>query len=115
MFLNHENQSFPASLSDDGMLLTCLKSLLVPIFEAKAALPNVIPSIEVIIIDGSALVNDNQPRTSKMFEEYAIKEFASNIQSYASKVLKASVKVFTNKPEFRILRLTFHRKSASKC
>ena len=64
-FLNHENQSFPASLSDDEMLPTSQKSQRVPIFEAKAALPNVLPSIEVINIDGSALVNDNQPRTSK--------------------------------------------------
>ena len=29
--------------------------------------------------------------------------------------LKAWVKVFRIIPEFRILRLTFHRKSASKC
>ena len=57
-------------------------------------------------MDGSALVNDNQSQTSKKFEEYAIKEFASKIQSHASKVLKAS----RNNPEFRILR-----KSASKC
>ena len=27
----------------------------------------------------------------------------------------AWVKVFRNNPEFKILRLTFHRKSASKC
>ena len=29
--------------------------------------------------------------------------------------IKAWVKVFRINPEFRILRLTFHRKSASKC
>ena len=30
-------------------------------------------------------------------------------------VMSAWVKVFRINPEFRILRLTFHRKSASKC
>ena len=30
-------------------------------------------------------------------------------------IISAWVKVFRSIPEFRILRLTFHRKSASKC
>ena len=37
------------------------------------------------------------------------------IQEHLCKIFYAWVKVFGIFPEFRILRLTFHRKSASKC
>ncbi|XP_056003733.1 uncharacterized protein LOC130049767 [Ostrea edulis] len=86
-FFKHENQAFLASLSDNGKLLSCQKSQLVPLLEDKITLPDVLPGVEVIIINGLDLVNANPPRTSKTFEEYAMKKFASKIQSYSSRSL----------------------------
>ena len=57
----------------------------------KATLPQVLPSVEVIITDGSALVNATPPWTSKTFEEHASKEFASKIQSYAPTYLRTDI------------------------
>ena len=38
-FFKHENQSFPASLSNKGKLHTCTKSDLVDVLQAKVTLP----------------------------------------------------------------------------
>ena len=38
-----------------------------------------------------------------------------DIPSFVQSTMGETVKVFRINPEFRILRLTFHRKSASKC
>ena len=70
-FFKHGNQSFPVSISDGGKLMSCQKSKLVPILESKSTLPDILPSVQVIIIDGSAMVNARSPRTSKTFKEYA--------------------------------------------
>ena len=56
-FFRHENQPFPASLSDGGRLHVCQKSQLAVVLEGKVTLPDVQPVTDVIIIDGSALIN----------------------------------------------------------
>ncbi|KAK6167167.1 hypothetical protein SNE40_021262 [Patella caerulea] len=54
-FFKHENQSYPASLSDSGKLHTCQKSQLVDILEEQVNVPVKEPKGDTIIIDGSAL------------------------------------------------------------
>ena len=66
-FFHHENQSFPAALSDGGKLHSGQKSLLASILEAKIASR---PEASAIIVEGSALINALSPRASKTFEEY---------------------------------------------
>ena len=78
-FFHHENQSFPASLNIGGRLYVCQKSQLAAILEAKVTLLDVEPVIDVIIIDGSALVHASPPRTSKTFAEYAEMEFLPKV------------------------------------
>ena len=78
-FFRHENQSFPASLNIGGRLYVCQKSQLAAILEAKVTLLDVEPVIDVIIIDGSALVHASPPRTSKTFAEYAEMEFLPKV------------------------------------
>ena len=56
-FFRHENQSFPAALSDTGNLYPGKKSDLVGILEDAIALPDSRPECDVIIIDGAALVH----------------------------------------------------------
>ena len=56
-FFRHENQSFPASLSNGGRLHVCQKSQVATVLEGKVTLPDAEPVTDAIIMDGSALVN----------------------------------------------------------
>ena len=84
-FFQHENQPYPASLSDGGNLYSCQKSQLATILEDEATLAETEPKIDAIIVDGSAFVNSMQPRIAKTFEEYATLEIVPKIESYSSK------------------------------
>ena len=66
------------------MLYSCQKSQLGAELESLVTIPDtdteadviivVILLLDVIIVDGSALVNSLQPRSSKLFEEYEVNE-----------------------------------------
>ncbi|KAJ8351997.1 hypothetical protein SKAU_G00234730 [Synaphobranchus kaupii] len=90
-FFRHENQSFPAALSDSGKLHTCQKSQLAAIFEDLVTLPDTEPKADGIIIDGSALINSLPPRTSKTFDEYAALDVLPTIQVYSSKYKRTDI------------------------
>ena len=66
----NENHPFPAALSDGGKLHTCQKSQLAAVLECHITLPDNEQHADVIIIDGSALVNslhrDPQRRLKSM-------------------------------------------------
>lgn len=64
-FFMHENQSAPASLSDGGKLHTCTKSHLADLLQAKVTLPEKKPESDVLIVDGSAMVNTLPPRSKQ--------------------------------------------------
>ena len=57
LFFHHENQSFPAALSDGGKLHSGQKSLLASILEAKIAVLDARPEASAIIVDVSPLIN----------------------------------------------------------
>ena len=90
-FFRHENQSFPASLSDGGRLHVCQKSQLAAILEGKVTLPDEEPMTDVIIIDGSALVNALPPRASKTFAEYAEMEFIPKVDACAKRYHRTDI------------------------
>ena len=82
-FFKHENQSCPPSLSHLGKLClpgnkaeltTCLESHCQP----RSELPE---GIEVVVIDGVALVNMLKPSAVKTFSEYASLLFLPYLQS----------------------------------
>ena len=79
-FFRHENQSSPASLGDGGKLHTCQKSQLTEILHVQVDIPERAPEGEVIIVDGSAMVNTTPPRTSKTFEDYAREDILPKIK-----------------------------------
>lgn len=83
-FFKHENQSSPASLSDRGKLRTCTKSQLSDILQAKVTLPEKKPESDVLIVDGSALVNTLPPRSPKTFDEYARMDILPRIETYSN-------------------------------
>ena len=70
-FFKHESQPVPAALSDNGKLHSCQKSQLVEILEAQIVKSDIEPEADVIIIDGSALLNALPPQASKTFDDYA--------------------------------------------
>ena len=90
-FFSHENQSFPASLSNRGKLHVCQKSQLSGILEKKVTLPDAEPITDALIIDGSALVNTLPPRKSRTFAECAGQEFMPRIKASANNYLRTDL------------------------
>ena len=90
-FFRHENQPFPAALSDNGKLHTGQKAHLAAILEAKTTTPDNEPEADAMVIDGSALVNALPPRTSKTFEDYAALDFLPRIEAYSSKYKRTDI------------------------
>ena len=90
-FFKHENQSYPASLSDSGKLHTCQKSQLVEIIEAQVNIPDREPKGDAIIIDGSALINALPPRTSKTFYDYAKEDIIPKVEYYGARYERVDV------------------------
>ncbi|KAK4304447.1 hypothetical protein Pmani_023602 [Petrolisthes manimaculis] len=97
-FFKHENQPFPAALSDGGRLHACQKAQLANILEDTATHSEKCPEVEAFCIDGSALVNATTPRISKTFDEYAELEVLPKIQSYSSKYARTDIVFDVYKP-----------------
>lgn len=83
-FFAHENQACPPALSHMGKmrlgkksdLVGCLEDLIPPRENAAAS-----PSVEVMILDGAAIVNMLAPGNAKTFSEYASQVFLPYITS----------------------------------
>ena len=92
-FFGHENQGCPPSLSDQGNLrlpkkkseLTeCLQALTVP----QSQMPR---NVDVIIIDGAAVVKMVKPDTERTFSEYAADSFIPYIRAQLSHVTRLEI------------------------
>ena len=100
-FFSHENQACPPVLSNNGSirdgnkseLLHCLEEL-VPVEES---LPS--PRIEVLILDGAAIVNMLKPVNSKTFQDYANNVFVPYINSQLQHVSRLDLVWDVYKPE----------------
>ena len=83
-YFHHDNQSFPAALSDGGKLHSCQKSQLASILKTTIGTADTRPEASAIIVDGSALINTLPPRASKTFEKYATKDVIPTVEAFAS-------------------------------
>ena len=83
-FFRHENQSFPAALSDSGKLHSCQKSQLASILAANITSPDADPEATIIVIDGSALINSLPPRGARTFGEYAALDVVPKVKTFFS-------------------------------
>ena len=90
-FFRQENHPFPAALRDGGKLHTCQKSQLAAVLESHDTLPDNEPHADVIIIDGSALVNVLSPRTSKTFVDCATLDVLPTIRTYTIKYERTDI------------------------
>ena len=66
-------------------------SHLTTILESQVTTPEAEPYADTIIIDGAALVNSLPPRSSKMFEEYAMLNVLPTIQAYSTKYKRTDI------------------------
>ncbi|KAJ8877072.1 hypothetical protein PR048_021524 [Dryococelus australis] len=70
-FYWHKNQHFPPSLANMGCMHTCRKSNLIPTrtsFEDTTAEAG--PTVQAVLLDGAAVVNMLNPRSSRTFQDY---------------------------------------------
>ena len=88
-FFAHENQACPPSLSNMGKLqlettsniVSCLEKLVPTPTPTKYSIPDIqpclsldvtdMPAVDVVILDGAALVNMQTPGTARTFSDYA--------------------------------------------
>lgn len=82
-FFMHENQAYPPSLSHMGTMRTGNKSDLLGCLEKLVVVTDHVtsPTVEVILIDGAAIINMLRPGTTKTFQEYATDVFVPYITS----------------------------------
>ena len=98
-FFRHENQSFPAALSENGKLSTCQKSQLAAICETHATILDTEPDTDVIIIDGSAMINTLKLWHAKTFEEYAAMEVLPTLQLYSANYQRTDIVFMSTRPQ----------------
>lgn len=84
-FFKHENQGHPPSISQsDGTMRSGTKSDLVHCLEhliPQNANVMASPAVEVIILDGAAIVNMLKPGAAKTFQDYATQVFLPYIEA----------------------------------
>ena len=91
VFFEHENQKFPPSLSQNGSLNTGVKSQLMSILETGHEMPNSVPTVDSLVIDGPSLVYSKQPRQSRTFDDYANDIILPHIKSLQQSHLRVDV------------------------
>ena len=74
-FFSHENQNFPQSLSIYGDIRTGTKSDILQCLEKMSPSQNDRPDADMLLLDGSVIVNMLRPRAVKIFHEYAQQVF----------------------------------------
>ena len=90
-FFEHENQAFPPALSQNGKIRSGTKSDIVKCLEDLVTSKEKTgkPDVDVIILDGSAIVNMLRPGYAKTFSDCAMQVFLPYVVSqtqYASRV-----------------------------
>ena len=92
-FFQHENQRCPPALSNLGKLrLPRNKSELVECLQSHTSAQSTVPTnVEVIIIDGAALVNMIKPGAQKTFNQYATESFLPYVKMQLSQSQRVDV------------------------
>ncbi|MCP4482269.1 MAG: hypothetical protein GY817_05750 [bacterium] len=89
IFLRHENQLHPPSLSDHGTLKACKKSNLVNCLDISKK-DSMEREFDCKLFDGSALVHIIKPTTVATFEEYGKEAFLAFTQRELAKVKRVN-------------------------
>ena len=68
-FFKHENQPFPPSLSNGGAMKTGTKSDIIEFLNIEPINPISKPLVDVVVLDGAAVVHMLKPGVCQTFEE----------------------------------------------
>ena len=91
-FFRHENQNYPPSLSKFGELRSGTKADLLGCFKDTYPPPtDAIPDVEVILLDGAAVINILKPGSAKTFSEYSELVFLPFVQSQLQKANRVDI------------------------
>lgn len=101
-FFEHENQSFPPSLSYSGDLRPGNKADLLRCFETNHDYVLSEPKISAIVIDGAVLVHLLKPGQAKTFQEYNENVFLPRIASFIEKADRIDIVWDCYRDEFEI-------------
>ena len=77
--------------SQNGSLNTGVKSQLMSILETGHEMPNSVPTVDSLVIDGPSLVYSKQPRQSRTFDDYANDIILPHIKSLPQSHLRVDV------------------------
>ena len=90
-FFQHENQSFPPSLSQQRNLHHCSKSDLLECFEKLCPAQEDVLDADVLILDGAAIVNMLKPGACQTFQDYADNVFIKYLERQLRRVSRIDI------------------------
>ena len=85
-FFRHENYSCPRSLSQMGELRSGYKSDLLDCLQKLCPAQDDAPDVDVLILDGAAIVNMLKPTACQTFQDYASNIFIKYLENQLRKV-----------------------------
>jgi len=90
-FFKHENHAYPPSLSQLGKLRFVTKADLTDCLEKLCTSKGQAPVIDVIILDGAAIINMLKPVGVKTFQDYAMLVFLPYIKAQSARVTRVDI------------------------
>ena len=90
-FFKHENHAYPPSLSQLGKLRFSTKADLTDCLEKLCTSKGEAPVIDVIILDGAAIINMLKPVGAKTFQDYAMLVFLPYIKAQLARVTRVDI------------------------
>ena len=90
-FFSHENQSFPPALTQFGQLRSGTKSDLLHCLDKIIPGQAEAPSVEMMLLDGAAIVNMLKPGPSRTFQEYSQGVFLPYVEGQLRSVQRVDV------------------------
>ena len=98
-FFQHENQSFPPSLSQQGNLHHGSKSDLLECFKKLCPAQEDVPDADVLILDGAAIVNMPKPDARQTFQDYTDNVFIKYLERQLCRVSRIDIAWDIYKPD----------------
>ena len=90
-FFKHENHAYPPSWSQLGKLWCGTKADLTDCLEKLCTSKGEAPVIDVIILDGAAIINMLKPVGAKTFQGYAMLVFLPYIKAQLARVTRVDI------------------------
>ena len=108
-FFSHEYQNFPPSLSTYGDIRTGTKSDILQCLEKMSPSQNDRPDVDMLLLDGSVIVNMPRPRAMKIFHKYSQQVFLLFLKSQLDIVSRVDIVWYVHIPDS--LKFTVRKKT----